>query len=76
MQGRMPPYDVHVSYPQPAYVARYRELAPARFHFSSERLPGARMVLATDILSRTLPMASCTRSATGATAEIFAGAAA
>jgi AraC-like DNA-binding protein len=51
------PYDVHVSYAAPPHERRYRELKPARFHFASERLPGARLVLDTALVARPLPMA-------------------
>jgi len=50
-------YDIHVSYAEPGNVARYRELRPARFHFGSEPLPGARMVLDIGTVAQNLPMA-------------------
>jgi AraC-like DNA-binding protein len=57
LQQRLTPYDVHVSYAAPPHARRYRELKPARFHFGSERLPGARLVMDTALVSLTLPMA-------------------
>ncbi len=54
---RLTPYDIHVSYPEPAHARLYRDLKPARFHFGSERLPGARLVLDTALVAQTLPMA-------------------
>lgn len=54
---RLTPYEVFVSYPEPAYARSYRELRPAHFHFGVERLPGARMVLDSDVLAQPLPMA-------------------
>lgn len=50
-------YDIHVSYAQPADVSKYRELRPARFHFSSGSLPGARMVMDIAAVAQNLPMA-------------------
>jgi len=57
---RMPAYDVYVSYEEPPYARQYRELKPARFHFGAQSLPGARMVLDTQVVSRALPMADRT----------------
>jgi len=56
-QTRIPPYDMHVSYAEPAHAQRYRELKPVRVLFSSERLPGARIVLDAEIVAQKLPMA-------------------
>lgn len=50
-------YDIHVSYAEPGNAAKYRELRPARFHFGSEPLPGARMVLDIDTVAQDLSMA-------------------
>lgn len=60
LHGALLPYDIFVSYPAPAHAASYRELRPARLHFEVERLPGARMVLETEMLSQPLPMADRT----------------
>lgn len=57
-QGRMPQYDVFVSYPEPPYVRSYRELHPAQFHFAAERLPGAHIVLDAEMVAQPLPMAA------------------
>jgi AraC-like DNA-binding protein len=57
MQDRLTPYEVFVSYPAPSYARSYRELRPARFHFGSERLPGGRLVLDSDVTAQALPMA-------------------
>jgi AraC-like DNA-binding protein len=54
--GRLPSYEIHVSYPQPANLKPYAELKPARFHFSDGRLPGARIVLENDAVAQRLPM--------------------
>lgn len=56
-QAQLPAYDIHVSYDEPAHARAYRELVPARFHFSAEALPGARIVLDSDVAARELPMA-------------------
>lgn len=53
----MKPYDLHVSYAQPEDAGRYRELRPARCHFSSGTLPGARLVLDIATAALALPMA-------------------
>ena len=57
MQARLPAYDIYVSYEQPAHGRAYRELKPARFHFAAEHLPGARLVLDSEVASQQLPMA-------------------
>lgn len=54
---RLPPYEIHVSYEEPAHAKPYRELRPARFHFEAEPLPGARMVIETSAVAQALPMA-------------------
>ena len=60
IQARLPVYDIYVSYEQPAHARAYRELKPARFHFSAEQLPGARLVLDSDVAAQELPMADRT----------------
>jgi len=50
-----PAYDVYLSMPEPAHVLRYRTLAPARFHFSENALPGVRVVMGADLLDHPLP---------------------
>lgn len=67
LHERLTPYDIHVSYPAPPHERLYRDLRPARFHFSSERLPGARLMLATSLVELGLPMAD--RSALGMAEE-------
>ena len=44
-QAKVPPCDVYVSYDEPAHASAYRALKPARFHFSAEQLPIARLTL-------------------------------
>jgi AraC-like DNA-binding protein len=56
--SRIVPYDVHVSYAQPPYFERYRELAPARFHFADGTLPGVRIVMDTAMVAQPIPMAN------------------
>lgn len=58
--GTIPPYDYYVSYPEPTYRQRYRELAPARWHFEALQMPGIRVVMSADMVDRTLPMADRT----------------
>ena len=57
MQARLPSYDIYVSYEEPAHGRAYRELKPARFHFATEPLPGARLVLDSEVAAQELPMA-------------------
>jgi len=57
MQGQLLPYDVFVSYAEPSYLRSYRELHSVQFHFSAERLPGARMVFEREVVARPLSMA-------------------
>ncbi len=52
------PYDFHISMPQPAHIHRYRELAPARFHFNPTAAPGMRVIMPAALLDRTLPLAN------------------
>jgi AraC-like DNA-binding protein len=52
LSGNVPAYDYYVSLPQPAYHQRYRETAPARWHFEMQQTPGIRVVLATELMDR------------------------
>jgi AraC-like DNA-binding protein len=56
-QARLPSYDIYVSYAEPGHARAYRALKPARFHFGSERLPSARLVLDAEVAAHGLPMA-------------------
>ncbi len=53
-----PAYDVHLSMPEPAHVARYRALTPVRFHFDAGAPLGVRVIMGADLLDFTLPMAN------------------
>ena len=58
MLGRhLRPYDIYISGLAPAHRRRYRALAPARVHFESANLPGARFVTETAQVDLPLPMA-------------------
>ena len=57
MQARLPVYDIHVSYEEPAHAAPTEAMKPARFHFLAEQLPGARFVLDSEVAAQELPMA-------------------
>lgn len=50
-------YDIHMAMPEPPHVARYRALAPVRFHFDERALPGVRVVMSAELLDRPLPLA-------------------
>lgn len=52
------PYDFHISMPEPAHIQRYRELAPARFHFNPAAAPGLRIIMPATLLDRALPLAN------------------
>ena len=52
------PYDFHLAMPTPAHLARYQELAPARFHFNSGAAPGLRVIMPAAMLERPLPLAN------------------
>ncbi|CAM2185011.1 Transcriptional regulator, AraC family [Paraburkholderia sacchari] len=52
-----PVYDIYMSMEEPPHVRRYRELAPARVHFSASTLPEVRIVTDTWSLDSPLPMA-------------------
>ena len=53
----VPGYDFYLSMPKPPHVARYGELAPARFHFEEHAAPGVRVVMGADLLDHPLVMA-------------------
>lgn len=50
--GTLPAYDYYVSLSQPDYHARYRETAPARWHFEVQQTPGIRVALDAGLLDR------------------------
>lgn len=52
------PYDFHISMPEPAHIQRYRDLAPARFHFNPAAAPGLRVIMPAALLDRALPLAN------------------
>lgn len=54
----MPAFDITLSMPEPPHVARYRALAPVRFHFDPHALPGVRVVMGAEMLDRVLPLAN------------------
>lgn len=55
-QGRQAPYDVYLSMPPPDHVQRYLKLAPVRFHFAEDPLPGVRIRLSSELFDEPLPM--------------------
>lgn len=44
-QGQLQAYDIYMPMDPPSHVLRYRELAPARFHFGLQPLPQVRIVI-------------------------------
>ncbi len=54
--GKLGQYDVSLSMPEPAHAQRYRELAPARFHFGATRL-GVYISMSAAGFDQPLPMA-------------------
>lgn len=54
--GSIPAYDYYISLPQPAYHQRYRETAPARWHFEAQATPGIRVALDAALMDRTPAM--------------------
>jgi AraC-like DNA-binding protein len=52
-----PGCDYHLAMPEPPHVARYRALAPGRFHFDERALPGVRVLMDAELLDRALPLA-------------------
>jgi AraC-like DNA-binding protein len=56
--GDMPAHDYHLAMPEPPHIARYRALAPLRFFFTPNTLPGVRVVMGPQILDRPLPLAN------------------
>lgn len=52
------PYDFHLSMAEPPHVQRYRELAPARFHFNPTAAPGLRVIMPAAVLDRPLPLSN------------------
>lgn len=56
--GALHPYDIVLAMPRPAHHARYLALAPARFHFDEQAMPGVRVVMSADLLDHPLQLAS------------------
>jgi AraC-like DNA-binding protein len=54
--GKLGPYDIAMAMPEPAHVQRYRELAPARFHFGAAQ-PGVHISMSAAGFDQPLPMA-------------------
>jgi AraC-like DNA-binding protein len=52
-----PAYNIYLSMPEPSHFRRYLSLAPARFHFDDQALPGVRVVMGADLLDMPLPFA-------------------
>lgn len=50
-------YDITLAMPAPPHLRRYEQLAPVRFHFDEQALPGVRVVMDAELLDRPLPMA-------------------
>jgi AraC-like DNA-binding protein len=48
-------YDIYLSMPPPAHLTRYLALAPTRFHFDEDSLPGVRVVIGPNVLECPLP---------------------
>jgi AraC-like DNA-binding protein len=51
-------YDIHVSIPKPAHIARYNSLAPARFHFDEAAVPGVRAIMDSELVDAPMSMPS------------------
>lgn len=52
------PYDYYLSMSEPAHIARYRALAPARFHFHPQSAPSLRVIMPAALLDQPLPLAN------------------
>jgi AraC-like DNA-binding protein len=50
------PYDFYLSMAEPAHIARYRALAPARFHFQPQSPPSLRVIMPAALLDQSLPL--------------------
>lgn len=57
MLGNLAGCDFYLSMPAPPHAARYRALAPARFHFDEQGIPGVRVRMGAELLDRPWPMA-------------------
>lgn len=55
-QGRQPAYDIYLAMPPPAHLQRYREMAPVRFHFAEDTLPGVRIRMTSGLFDEPLAM--------------------
>jgi AraC-like DNA-binding protein len=55
-QGRLPAYDIHLTMPPPPHLQRYREMAPARFHFGEDSLPSVRIKMSSELFDEPLAM--------------------
>lgn len=56
-EGSRETYDIYVSMPPPSHHVRYLALAPTRFHFDGNALPGIRVVMGASVLDHHLPFA-------------------
>ncbi|MDM4764768.1 AraC family transcriptional regulator [Pelomonas sp. SE-A7] len=52
-----PACEIRLAMPAPAHASRYDRLAPARFVFDEQALPGVRVLMDADLLDRPLPLA-------------------
>ncbi|MFT3812105.1 MAG: AraC family transcriptional regulator ligand-binding domain-containing protein [Acidovorax sp.] len=56
LQDPLAPYDILLPMAPPPHAQRYRELAPARVHFSASPVPEVRMLVSTWSLDAPLPI--------------------
>lgn len=49
-----PSFDVYLSMAAPPHVARYKKLAPTRYHFATQSLPEVRFVFSAELLDQPL----------------------
>ncbi len=49
-------WDIYLSMPRPAHIARYLALTPSRFHFEQGALPGVRVVMSAEVLDHPWPL--------------------
>jgi AraC-like DNA-binding protein len=50
--------DIYISMPPPSHLSHYLALAPTRFHFDENSLPGVRVVMGPALLDYPLPFAN------------------
>ena len=60
LRNDLPSYDIYPSTPAPTYVERYRQLRPARCHFSQGGLPRLSIMIDVEVLKTAMPMANAT----------------